>query len=83
MCSSKYLDKEIYSVISFCFSINCMFFAGDSAATGKKFKTVVKKEVMITCSDFFEAASLMFASYYVFNLQYPYQALATMEFVHR
>ncbi|XP_039594615.1 uncharacterized protein LOC120516762 isoform X2 [Polypterus senegalus] len=62
----------------------CIIFCGDSLLTASCFmlsvdKNVVKENIPV----FLEAFEMMFAAYYIFNIQYPSDVGSTLEFIQR
>ena len=60
-----------------------LFFLGDSLLSAQRFELIVENIAVVKnglCS-FLEA--LMMASYYVFNMQYPADVSASLDFVQR
>ncbi|XP_039594613.1 uncharacterized protein LOC120516762 isoform X1 [Polypterus senegalus] len=60
----------------------CIIFCGDSLLTASCFmlsvdKNVVKENIPV----FLEAFEMMFAAYYIFNIQYPSDVGSTLEFI--
>jgi hypothetical protein len=56
---------------------------GDSFHTGTKFRLVVDKVVLCTVETPMAAFGLLFGAYFLFNISYPPEAGATLEYVQR
>ena len=57
----------------------------DTSFLGAKLFMVCVDRVVIqeSCSNFIDGLAMMFASYYVLNIQYPQEAALTLEFIKR
>ncbi|XP_077965973.1 uncharacterized protein LOC120329136 [Styela clava] len=56
---------------------------GNTVATAETFYVIAEREVVCPCRSFFEAVAFQFASFYVFNIEYPKKALLTFDFIQR
>nr|XP_039273670.1 sterile alpha motif domain-containing protein 3-like [Styela clava] len=56
---------------------------GNTVATAETFYVIAEREVVCSCRSFFEAVAFQFASFYVFNIEYPNKALLTFDFIQR
>ncbi|XP_077969288.1 uncharacterized protein LOC144423010 [Styela clava] len=56
---------------------------GNTVATAETFYVIAEREVVCSCGSFFEAVAFQFASFYVFNIEYPKKALLTFDFIQR
>ncbi|XP_046364951.1 uncharacterized protein LOC124141095 isoform X2 [Haliotis rufescens] len=55
---------------------------GDSVLAGKSYMVMCDRQILIPrCHSFMDSFSALFASYYIFNLQYQTGAAATLEFI--
>ncbi|XP_051782015.1 uncharacterized protein LOC127527412 [Erpetoichthys calabaricus] len=62
----------------------CIIFCGDSLLTASCFMlSVDKNDVKENIPVFLEAFEMMFAAYYIFNIQYPSDVGSTLEFIQR
>nr|XP_039256247.1 uncharacterized protein LOC120332965 [Styela clava] len=52
---------------------------GNTVATAETFYVIAEREVVCSCKSFFEAVAFQFASFYVFNIEYPKKALLTFD----
>ena len=55
----------------------------ESLSVATTFKVVIERRICYSTDDFFTAAAVMFAAYYVFNLEYAADTSATLEFIQR
>ena len=58
-------------------------FTDESLAIATTFKVVAEGEIHWSTDNFFTAAAVMFAAYFVFNIHYNEKAAASLEFVQR
>nr|XP_039268070.1 putative heat shock 70 kDa protein 7 [Styela clava] len=56
---------------------------GNTVATAETFYVIAEREVVCSCRSFFEAVAFQFASFYVFNIEYPNKASLTFDFIQR
>ncbi|XDV33478.1 hypothetical protein PO909_003877 [Leuciscus waleckii] len=59
---------------------------GESILGAKKWMLSIEGRVVLQlsdCSEFTSALAVLFASYYVFNMEYPEEAATTLEFIQR
>jgi hypothetical protein len=61
---------------------NCLL-SGDSVLTSKDYQLAIDRMVVMRLNNPLSALAVQFASFFVFNLQYPVGAAVTMEFVQR
>jgi hypothetical protein len=59
------------------------FCTGSSFQTGTKFRLIVDKIVLLTVETPMTAFGLLFGTYFLFNISYPPEAGATLEYVQR
>ncbi|XP_048245216.1 uncharacterized protein LOC124118583 [Haliotis rufescens] len=61
-----------------------MVFLGDSYLNAEQFMVLVDGRVLVKrMTSFISSLAVLFGSYYVFNIQYPASAVATLEFMQR
>ena len=62
----------------------CTVFAGHDVASCNKYYVVVCRNILPDIiQDFITALAVMFACYFVFNLEYNASCLATLEYIQR
>lgn len=72
------LASSVYSLI-----LKHAHFSGSSVAMASVYKVMVEKVIVFSTDSLYGAVSYLFGCFYVFNMQYPKELLATFEFIQR
>ena len=75
-----YLD---YNIIFYTHNAKCILPLGDRLTSSKKIFVTIEKKVVVELKHYTHALVYQFASFYVFNMEYPAKAAYTMEFLQR
>jgi hypothetical protein len=66
-----------------CYALCLCDFTGNSFHAGQKFRVVVDKVVVCSVDTPLAGFGLVFGSYFLFNISYPAEVGATLEYVQR
>ena len=59
------------------------YISGESSLAARQFALVLDGRVFGRYGSYLTALTLLFATYYIFNIQYPKEAAVTLEFIQR
>lgn len=83
--SIKYLGKS-YTLILILFCVKKkkkFFYLGGTIYTSKEFILFIDSTVAAHSTNFMSSVTMLFASFYIFNIEYPETACITLEFLQR